>query len=305
MVTDAASAWTCSVIFGIAILWVPEKLRHIVQRIGSNGLTVFSFAVLACAPAIAAEAASGKDGVSRPPRQVVIPSGGGVKKAEDARKLARIKRSTRADAGGRPRVSGKTQGKPGTTRAAAAAKTALGGQSTVSRAGTVREPPPLHTETCMRRIDAEPLPSRIVSLVEECEGVLTDDITAADIRRSGVAAKQVMEVQRAAGLSADMFAHPEGGAEFQALIRRAARGDKQAAHQIADAYRGGLLGVQPNPRRMEQWLRFSAELGNGRASWELAEHYNYGGLIADAAKYERKAEELGFRPGVRLPSRGY
>lgn len=154
-------------------------------------------------------------------------------------------------------------------------------------------------------MEAELQPARIVQVAAECEGILSNETLAGEIRRVGAAARQAMEVQRAAGMSADLFAHPEGDADFHALVRRAARGDMQAAYRIADAYRSGLLGVPANSRRMEQWLRYSAELGDGRASWELAELYNYGGLIADAAKYEKKAEDLGYRPGLRLPSRGY
>jgi hypothetical protein len=44
---------------------------------------------------------------------------------------------------------------------------------------------------------------------------------------------------------------------------------------------------------MEQWLHISAGLGNGLASWELAEYYNYGGRVADAARFEKRALELG------------
>jgi TPR repeat protein len=142
-------------------------------------------------------------------------------------------------------------------------------------------------------------------MAEECERDISDDTLASEIRQIGNGARQATEVQRSAGLSVDFFTQPEGDAELHGLVHRAARGDRHAAYRIADAYKTGQMGVHANARRMEQWLRFSAELGDGRASWELAEHYNYGGLVADAAKYEKKAEELGYRPGVRLPSRGY
>jgi len=63
--------------------------------------------------------------------------------------------------------------------------------------------------------------------------------------------------------------------------------------------------VATNLRRTEQWLRFAAELGNGIASWELAEIYNHGGQLGDAVRFEKKALDLGYRPPPRLATRGY
>ena len=217
--------------------------------------------------------------------------------------------------GKRPQKSLATSQAPGTgkgtqkplprKRAATPRKSTSGKRTLPAPAGSASETQALRAEACKKRIEATLQPARIVQLAEECEKELSNDILTGEFRRIGTRARQVLEVQRSAGLSADLFTHPEGDEDFQALIRQAVRGDKQASYRIAQAYRLGRSGVPANTRRMEQWLRFSAELGDGRASWELAEHYNYGGLIADAAKYEKKAEDLGYRPGFRLPSRGY
>jgi TPR repeat protein len=124
-------------------------------------------------------------------------------------------------------------------------------------------------------------------------------------RGYSIGAKSAMEIQKLAGLSTEAFEDQSGDEFFREAIGKAVRGDKEAAYVLAQLFRNGRADIAPNSRRMEQWLRFSAELGNGRASWELAEHYNYVGLIADAAHFERRAIEQGYQPAVRLPSRGY
>jgi len=63
--------------------------------------------------------------------------------------------------------------------------------------------------------------------------------------------------------------------------------------------------LQQAARRLEQWLRFAAQLGNGIASWQLAEIYSLRGQQGDAARYESRAIELGYRPPPRLSNRGY
>ncbi len=201
---------------------------------------------------------------------------------------------------------GKEQRKPpAKKRASTPRKASTGKRATPIHPGMNSETQARRAEACKTQIEATLQPARIVQLAEACETELLNDILIEEFRQIATDARRVLEVQRSVGLSADLFTHPEGDADFRALFRLAVRGDKQASYRIAQAYRVGQSGVLANPRRMEQWLRFSAELGDGRASWELAEHYNYGGLIADAAKYEKKAEDLGYRPAVRLPSRGY
>jgi hypothetical protein len=117
--------------------------------------------------------------------------------------------------------------------------------------------------------------------------------------------RQAIDIQRSAGLSGDLFEDAVGDSAYREHVLKAVRGDKDAAYRIALGYKTGTLGVGISPRRREQWLRFSAELGNGVASWELAEIYNNSGLVADAARFEKKALDLGYQPPIRLPSRGY
>lgn len=168
-----------------------------------------------------------------------------------------------------------------------------------------KDPNSQMADACRERLKAIWLPTKVVKLAEECEKGLAQGPRLDEIRQIATVARRTMAIQRSAGLSGDLFEHPDGDGALQDLTRKAARGDKDAAYRVAQAYKTGQAGVASNARRMEQWLRFPAELGNGRASWELAEHYNYAGLVADAAKFEKKAQASGYRPGVRLPSRGY
>lgn len=160
-------------------------------------------------------------------------------------------------------------------------------------------------EQCRERVESVLQPARLVKQAEECERDFPASQFAEELRRIAAGARQALEIQRAAGLSGDFFEDSVGDAAYRDNLGKAVRGDKDAAYRIALAYRAGMSGVVANSRRMEQWLRFSAELGSGRASWELAEFYNYGGFIADAARFEKKALDLGYRPPFRLPTRGY
>lgn len=160
-------------------------------------------------------------------------------------------------------------------------------------------------EECRHRIYSVLQPSRLIKLAEECEQDFPASQFAGELRRIATGARQALEIQRSTGLSGDFFEDSVGDAAYRENLGKAVRGDKDAAYRIAVAYRAGISGVVASSRRMEQWLRFSAELGSGQASWELAEFYNYGGFVADAARFEKKALDLGYRPPFRLPTRGY
>lgn len=149
---------------------------------------------------------------------------------------------------------------------------------------------------------------RPAGLIVLCEQFARDFPTSPLAHQVGViaaSARHALDIQRSAGLSGDFFEDAAGDSGYRENLRKAVRGDKEAAYGIALAYKNGTAGVDASSRRKEQWLHFSAELGSGEASWELAEIYNRDGLVADAARFEKKALDLGYRPPPRLPTRGY
>ena len=148
-------------------------------------------------------------------------------------------------------------------------------------------------------------PTRLIRLCEDFARDFPGSEFEQQVSVSISGARQALESQRSAGLSGDLFEESAGDKDYRDDLTKALRGDKDAAHRIAIAYRIGGSGVAPNLRRTEQWLRFAAELGNGIASWELSELYNQSGQVGDAARFEKKALELGYRPPPRLASRGY
>lgn len=116
-------------------------------------------------------------------------------------------------------------------------------------------------------------------------------------------ARKALRAQKAARLTSDALDDPAGDAGYRADLARAMRGDKDAAYRISLMYGQGGHGLPKNPQRSAQWLRIAAELGNGRASWEVANIYNRDGAMAEAAHFEAKAARDGFRIPPRLPNR--
>lgn len=117
-------------------------------------------------------------------------------------------------------------------------------------------------------------------------------------------ARKALRAQREARLSTEALDDPAGDVTYRADLVQAMRGDKDAAYRVSLMYRQGSHGLAKNPQRSAQWLRVAAELGNGRASWEVANIYNRDGAMAEAARFEAKAVRDGFRIPPRMPNRG-
>ena len=126
-----------------------------------------------------------------------------------------------------------------------------------------------------------------------------------DVEKTLKGAKRALRSQQIAELTNDTLDAEHNEIYFRKDLVKALRGDKDAAYRVALIYQKGKNGLAKNARRTEQWLKFSAELGNGIASWELARIYLGTGQQADAAKYEKLAIKLGYVPPARLSNRGY
>jgi len=164
---------------------------------------------------------------------------------------------------------------------------------------------PTGMEARWQEIQTALRPASLIVLCEQFERDFAASQFAHQVGVIAASARRALEIQRSAGLSGDFFEDAVGDSGYRENLRKAVRGDKDAAYGIALAYKTGAAGVDASPRRMEQWLHFSAELGSGVASWELAEIYNRDGFIADVARFEKKALDLGYQPPPRLPTRGY
>ncbi len=156
-----------------------------------------------------------------------------------------------------------------------------------------------------REIQITARPARLIALCEEYERDFPGSRFVRQVADIAARARTAQDIQRSVGLSSESFDDAAGDSDYREDLLKVVNGDKDAAYRIAMAYHSGLSGLAVSPRRMEQWLRISAELGNGQASWALAEKFNNNGFVADAARFEKLALALGYRPPVRLPSRGY
>lgn len=95
------------------------------------------------------------------------------------------------------------------------------------------------------------------------------------------------------------FPKVEPGNPVWSDIRKAARGDKDAAARIARVYlQGDVVGKDTN--RYEGWMQYAAALGNGIASYELAVYYRNLDQPVMAAQYETRARELAYTPPPTL-----
>lgn len=122
-------------------------------------------------------------------------------------------------------------------------------------------------------------------------------------KKISVGARKAFQAQQEAKLSTDAIEEPTGNQAYHDELIQAMRGNKDSAYRVAKMYGKGTQGLPKDPHRTEQWLRIAAELGLGKASWEVANVYNRNGQMADAAKFEARAVRDGFVIPPRIPNR--
>lgn len=139
-------------------------------------------------------------------------------------------------------------------------------------------------------------PADLVRRADEGLALRPDDAALRAEREGAGRAVQALR-QREVRLPRSAFcdAEPEVPAED---LRRAARGDADAALAIAQRYRG--RGAPTDQHRYEGWLQFAAALGQPRASYELARWYGLNGQPVYAAIHQARAVELGMVLPVAL-----
>lgn len=143
---------------------------------------------------------------------------------------------------------------------------------------------------------AAPWPADLVRRADEALALRPDDAALRAEREGAGRAVQALR-QREVRLPRSAFcdAEPDVPAED---LRRAARGDADAALAIAQRYRG--RGAPTDQHRYEGWLQFAAALGQPRASYELARWYGLNGQPVYAAIHQARAVELGMVLPVAL-----
>lgn len=148
-------------------------------------------------------------------------------------------------------------------------------------------------------------PSSIVALCDSFGFDFPDSPRAEQAWKMSFGAYRAMRIKSEVGLSGEFFEAHLGDAALDEAIRAAARGEPESAFKVARAFASGKSGVAANPYRHEQWLRFAADLGHAQAAWDLSQRLNVQGLVAEAAHYEARARENGYKPAPRLSNRDY
>jgi hypothetical protein len=158
-------------------------------------------------------------------------------------------------------------------------------------------------QTLWKQVEASAWPGDVVKL---CDSYLAQYpnsklAPAASVAREGAteAAKAMQRndvrlYRSAFNGSADM------SAGWWREVRKAARGDKDAAARLGHMYKSGDDGVQRDENRFQGWLQYAAALGNGIASYELALYYREQDQPLLAAQFETRARELGYTPPPSL-----
>ncbi|MBK5915008.1 caspase family protein [Rhodocyclus purpureus] len=84
-----------------------------------------------------------------------------------------------------------------------------------------------------------------------------------------------------------------GDARYREDLRKALRGEKDAAARIGAMYRDGSNELERNLDRWEQWLQYAAALGNALSCAELYRKYRDERLDGAATYYRQLATRLG------------
>ncbi len=127
--------------------------------------------------------------------------------------------------------------------------------------------------------------------------------SSVQVSRQGAAAAAKILADPEIGLSRQDFEiRNDTPPELVEDLRRAARGDKDAASRIGGRISSGVSQVGAAGLRFEAWMRYAGALGNGIAAYDLARHYASTGQAALSGQWVSRARKLGYipPPGLRI-----
>lgn len=123
-----------------------------------------------------------------------------------------------------------------------------------------------------------------------------------EVAGNGAAAAASVLSSTGIGLQArDFQRRPDLGDAYNEDLRRAARGDKDAAARLAAWLEPGTSDG-PAALRYEGWLQYAGTLGNGIASYDLSEYYNKRHRPGPAGIWATRARQSGYTPPPSLRS---
>lgn len=120
----------------------------------------------------------------------------------------------------------------------------------------------------------------------------------AEVMRDGASQAAEALQRRDVRLYRSAFNMTEASPSVVDDLRKAARGDKDAAARLGRLHTQRQTGAERS--RYEGWMAYAAALGNGIASYELALHYRKVDQPLLAAQFESRARELGYTPPPSL-----
>lgn len=127
--------------------------------------------------------------------------------------------------------------------------------------------------------------------------------SSAQVSRQGATSAAKILADPEIGLSRQDFEiRSDTPPELAEDLRRAARGDKDAAARIGDRISAGGSKTGAASLRFEAWMRYAGALGNGIAAYDLARHYASIGQAALSGQWVSRARKLGYipPPGLRI-----
>ena len=146
-------------------------------------------------------------------------------------------------------------------------------------------------------------PRDVVKLATDFEQRFPDSRfrISAQVAREGAAVATKVLADPEIGLSRrDFELRSDIAPDLAEDLRRAARGDKDAAARVGERVSAGERSAGATAMLYEGWMKYAGLLGNGIAAYDLARHYARMGQPALSGQWVSRARKLGYVPPVGL-----